>query len=82
MDMVTIMFSIAIGATLASLSSVLLNLIKNFRSNKKDEAQVIIKKGGRTVEILTLSHTEVDRWLRDFKSDQQDNTAASGATHR
>ena len=81
MDLVTIIFSIAVGATLASLSSVLLNLIKDFRSKKRNEGQVIIKRGSRTIKILTLTHDEMDRLLQDLKSYQPDNPLASTANN-
>ncbi len=43
MDVVTIAMAIAAGATLASLSSVLLNIIKDVLKGQSNEAQVIIK---------------------------------------
>lgn len=74
MDVVTIAVAIAVGATLASLSSVLLNIIKGFLKGKPNEAQVIIKKDGRTIEILNLTNEEIDRLLLDFKQGYQGNT--------
>lgn len=81
MDIVTIIFSIALGATLASLSSVLLNIIKDFKSKKRNEAQVIIKRGSRTIKILTLSNDEIDRLLQNLKSYQPDNPQTSTANN-
>lgn len=73
MDVVTIAVAIAVGATLASLSSVLLNIIKGLLKDKPNEAQVIIKKDGRTIEILNLTNEEIDRLLLDFKQGYQGN---------
>jgi len=74
MDVVTIAVAIAVGATLASLSSVLLNIIKDVLNGKSNEAQVIIKKDGRTIEILNLTNEEIDRLLLDFKQGYQGHT--------
>lgn len=74
MDVVTIALAIAAGATLASLSSVLLNIIKDFLKGKSNDGQVIIKKDGRIIEILNLTNEEIDRLRQDFKQGYQGNT--------
>lgn len=66
MDIVVVAVAMAVGATLASLSTVLIAAIKRFISNQDDNQKVIIGKFDYN-EISELTIEELDKIIYDVE---------------